>query len=299
LAAKLVAVAQLFDVMAMKILNYFNKAIKRGRQYWPIALTVYAIELALVLTVGLQVYQVLEASIGSSLEVQKLTNGYDFTVFTDFLKVHGASITPLLGQLRWLILLWLLVSVFLQGGMLWTVTARPEHNKMSGFWSHCSRYFFPFLGIGVFFLALALISGAALLLPTLSNFETIIANSESEKTLVFRILAGLIVWALVLILLYIWAIQSRIVYIRWQDNGIWKAIRGGFTRTWRMLGRNLAIVLTALTVMACIGFYYNHLALLVGSQNGIALIGLFLLQQVFSIFRTFLRMGVYALFDRP
>jgi hypothetical protein len=284
--------------MAIKAISYLKKAVKRARQYWPIALTIYAVELALALTIGLQVFQVLEASIGQSVEVQKLAHGYDFTVFTDFLKVHGASITPLFGQLRWLLAIWLLASIFLQGGMLWTVIERPEHNKMSGFWSHCAKYFFPFLAMGIFFLVLALLSGAALLSPTLINFESIIANSESEKTLVFRIFGGLVIWVFILIWLFIWAVHSRIVYIKWQDDGIWKAIKGGWIRTYRMLGRNLVIVALALLIIACIALIYNVLAKNTGSSSGLALVGLFLLQQAFSIFRTFVRMGVYAALNK-
>ena len=96
----------------------YLQGIKTGLLQWRITASVYLIQLGLSLTLGIQIYEVLQASIGHSLEINKLMHGYDHTVLTDFLKVHGASITPLLGQIRWLLLLWLLFSVFIT----------PKHN---------------------------------------------------------------------------------------------------------------------------------------------------------------------------
>ena len=86
----------MYQSMRSAFLQGFNTGIRQ----WRIASIVYFLQLYLALTLGMQVYDVLEASIGHSLEINKLLQQYDHTVITDFLKVHGASITPLIGQLR-------------------------------------------------------------------------------------------------------------------------------------------------------------------------------------------------------
>ena len=110
--------------------NVFQYSFSVGLRQWRIALIVYIFQFCLVLTRGMQVFQVLEASIGHSLEINKLIKNYDHTVLTDFLKVHGASITPLIGQLRWLLLIWLFFSVFINAGLLAAVATPPAKPRL-------------------------------------------------------------------------------------------------------------------------------------------------------------------------
>jgi len=91
--------------------SVFRKSFSTGLRQWRITAIVYLFQLCLAFTLGMQVFDVLKASIGHSLELNKLLVHYDHTVFTDFLKIHGVSITPLIGQLRWLLLTWLIFSV--------------------------------------------------------------------------------------------------------------------------------------------------------------------------------------------
>ena len=126
------------------------RGIATGFRQWRIVAIVYALQLCLALTLGMQAYEVLEASIGHSLELHKLLQGYDHTVLTDFLNVHGASITPLLGQLRWLALVWLLFSVFTDGGLLYC-TASPQQASWRSFWQGGAAYFFAFSAARVVF----------------------------------------------------------------------------------------------------------------------------------------------------
>ena len=80
--------------------SVFSKAFKTGTSQWRVAAIVYFVQFCLALTLGMEVHNVLGASIGKSLEINKLAAHYDHTVFSDFLKVHGASITPLIGQFQ-------------------------------------------------------------------------------------------------------------------------------------------------------------------------------------------------------
>jgi len=100
----------------MKIGSSLKRAWGRKR----LVSLVYVVQLALALTIGLQVYQVFEASIGDSLALEGLKSGYAHTVINDLLNIHGPSLSPLLGQVRWLILLYLIISAFLSAG-IWSV----------------------------------------------------------------------------------------------------------------------------------------------------------------------------------
>lgn len=98
--------------------NFFRSLRAVLRCYKGLIALIYLIQIALASTIGLQVYQVIEASIGHSLSLEILIDKFDYSTFYDFFNIHGASLSPLLGLLRWLILLYLLISVFIQAGAM-------------------------------------------------------------------------------------------------------------------------------------------------------------------------------------
>ncbi|MBK8427921.1 MAG: hypothetical protein IPL27_19000 [Lewinellaceae bacterium] len=170
------------------------------------------VQFCLALTLGMQVHGVLESSIGHSLEINKLLQHYDHTVLTDFLKVHGASITPLIGQLRWLLLVWLLFSVFIHAGLL-VCAARPEQTGGRNFWTAGAAYFFPFLKISLFFLLLALVGTVVLFLPIALFLEPSLQYFSSEKYSVWLVLGFLLLYGFGLIKLYVWSVLSRLSHV--------------------------------------------------------------------------------------
>lgn len=189
--------------------NTFFRGFTTGLQQWRIVLTVYILQLCLAFTVGMQVYEVLEASIGRSLEINKLLRQYDHTVIADFLNVHGASITPLIGQLRWLLLVWWLFSVFVNGGMLYCA-AFPGQASWRAFWQGGSAYFFPFLKFALFFLALALAWTVAVWLPVAANMESALENLPSEQYVAWGVSGIAVIWLAGLAVLLVWSALSRL-----------------------------------------------------------------------------------------
>ncbi|MCK6694743.1 MAG: hypothetical protein L6Q97_21915, partial [Thermoanaerobaculia bacterium] len=206
--------------------NTFLHGCTTGPRQWRIVLTVYVLQVCLAFTVGMQVYEVLEASIGRSLEINKLLHHYDHTVLTDFLSVHGASITPLIGQLRWLLPVWLLFSVFINAGMLYCA-AFPERASWRAFWQGGAAYFFPFLKIALFFWALALVWTVAVWLPVAVNMEPALENLPSEQYVVWGVGAAAAIWLPGLAVLFVWSVLGRLQYLQTATPLIYALKNGG------------------------------------------------------------------------
>ncbi len=94
---------------------------------WKIVLAIYIFQFLLAATVGLQMNQVIEASIGNSLSIKELEKGYDYTVISDFINNHGGSFTPLLGQMRWMTLIYLVFASFISAGLLFVLTKKSDN----------------------------------------------------------------------------------------------------------------------------------------------------------------------------
>ena len=212
------------------MLKAFKTGILTGLSQWRIALIVYFFQLLLAVMLGVQVYHVLEASIGNSLELNKLLGNYDHTVISDLLNVHWASISPLLGQLWWLASTYLVFSIFINGGILFAVV--KDEKSWLTFWIGGATYFFRFLKLGLFFLLIFAIISAALWLPFLGFFLTSAEYLSSEKISVWLLFLMLFIYLFILIFLFSWALIARLKIIR-EDSRIWPAIRSSFTWAFR------------------------------------------------------------------
>ena len=275
--------------------NVFKQSFSIGIRQWRIAAIVYFIQVCLALIVGMEVYHVLGSSIGNSLEINKLLAHYDHTVLTDFLKVHGASITPLIGQLRWILLVWLLFSVFLHAGLL-VCAARSEQANSRRFWKAGAEYFFPFLKISLVFLLLALLLTVVALLPIALFLQASLQYFSSEKYSVAMVLTLLLLYGFGLIKLYIWSVVSRLNHIE-TGASTFKSIRNGWRIFWKNKWILLGFVLGFMVLQLLLLVLYWQLEAFSGMTSA-ALIGVFfVVQQAFVCFRIQIRQMMYAGID--
>lgn len=267
-------------------MNSISYVLRRFGLVW----IVYLIQILLVLALALQVYQVLDSSIGNSAELPKLLRGYDNTVFSDLLKVHGSSVTPLMGQLRWLLPLYFLVGIGLSAGLYNVIHNGPSIWK--NFWSGVGTYYWPFFKISLVFLLLTLVLMACTLLPVLNIFGNRGEAFESDKNAVW-VMAGLLaVFIFSFLIIYIWHQLSCVSYV-YKEEGVLRSIRNGFKvyrkSFWKIFGLVISIIiLQSICILAYWGMDYFTGMVSIG-----LIITFFMLQQIFTLARLVLRIALY------
>lgn len=278
----------------MKISTLFQYGFKMGMQQWRVTSIVYFFQLCLALTLGMQVHSVLESSIGHSLELNKLLHGYDHTVITDFLKVHGASITPLLGQLRWLLMTWFVFSVFINGGLLYcSATDSTTTNPAMRFWTGGASYFFPFLKISLVFLVLALVWTVLIWVPVALFFEPSLQYFSSEKYIVWISLGMMVLYLFGLLVVFIWSVNSRLVALK-SKASLLQYIKNGWLKFWPQKGAFTKLMLTFILLQGALLIGYCLLKCFAESRTGLGILVLFVIQQAFIFFRIQIRQMMYA-----
>lgn len=222
------------------MLEIIKNSFLTGLRFWKIVLLVYFLQQLLAVPLAMQVWHVLEASIGSSLQINKLLAGYDHTVFSDFLKVHGGSITPLIGQLRWVLLVWALASVFINAGVLSALVNKTPTG--SAFWSGGAMYFFRFAKIAGIFLLLVLVWTGVVLLPYLANLMGHFETMATERTVLGYLALLAVGWFIGIIYFYNAAIIARTAIVQ---NGLttWQALKKGLGFNLRNFLKTTAIFL--------------------------------------------------------
>lgn len=273
------------------MLSLMSTFFRGALRHWRVAGVVYVIQLGLALTLGMQVYEVLESSIGESLNLDRILDGYDHTVMTDFLKVHGASITPLIGQLRWLLLVWLLFSVFLNGALLYGA-ANKEIPAIGKFWLGGSRYFISFLTVAIFSLFVIAVWTALVWIPAILHLQWALEYFTTEKvavwaiiTLLFIYLAGLAVW-------YVLSITVRLEIIRHQMS-IRQAVVSGWQLLWRKRLPIFRLLVFYAFIQITLLIIYWLTDAYVGMRSGLGIVFMFMAQQCLAYVRILLRAGLF------
>ncbi|MFN0214587.1 MAG: hypothetical protein ACKVT2_10065 [Saprospiraceae bacterium] len=266
-----------------------------GLRQWRIALIVYFIQLCLALTLGMQAHSVLESSIGNSLEINKLLAQYDHTVLTDFLKVHGASITPLIGQLRWLLLVWLIFSVFINAGLLYSTNSEKYTGRagVAAFWQGAVEYFFPFLKISLIFLGIALLWTMLTLAPIAMFFQPALRYFITEQYAVWAVMFLIVIYLAGLVILMVWSLISRVLFVN-NLSMISSSLKNGW-RTFHKNGRAfLRLMMAFLGVQVLLLAIYWVLEAFIGMTTPVGILLLFLIQQAFVFLRIQVRQMLFA-----
>lgn len=279
----------------MNIRNPILTGFSIARKQWLVAAMVYFFQSCLTLTLGMQVYSVWESSIGNSLEINKLLSQYDHTVLTDFLKVHGASITPLIGQLRWILLVWILFSVFINAGLLYVVSplGRQEKHAVRAFWEGGARFFFPFLKISLFLLFLLIVWTVLVWFPVALFLESSLQYFPSEKYPVWIVIGLMLLYLLGLAVLFIWSVLSRFAKIRTRTSAK-HSLRIGWHSFIEHKTGFLGLLLAFLLAQGVLLLIYWLLSSVIGMQTPLAILLTFAIQQIFVFFRIQLRQMMYA-----
>jgi hypothetical protein len=281
------------------MIRHFNIGVKNGFRMWRICLIVYGIQLLLAIPFGLQVYQVVEASIGNSWELDHLLLEYDHTVYSDFLNKHGASITPILGQLRWLILIYFVISVFIHSGVLFCIFRKKY--RWPSFWHGASVCFYPFLKIALIFLALFLLWSILIWLPVLNFFQTAIELLPSEKSFLLICLIALIIFLLGALFLFNASLGSRFYYLN--GNKSWfKSVTKGLKWAFRFYIKSTSLLFLYILSLILIFFIYLLIENNPGMVSALLVLVYLVLQQLFVLFRIIWRVasysGMYSLFQK-
>ncbi|MFD2937131.1 hypothetical protein [Spirosoma flavum] len=195
---------------------------------------IYGITLVLGLLVALPFYNTLKIEDQNSLAFLNLLDGFDYTVFSDFMHRSGRTISPLMSVGRWLGILYVFLSIFFAGGIL--LRFSQPNTKFNGemFWQGCTHYLARFLRLFGVTLLFVLV-GAGLWLVVGSLVGISLSDTLTERGL-FWIGAGFFtLFALTATLLLCIGDYAKVLMFREDGHNAFRA----FGQAGRLVMRNL------------------------------------------------------------
>ena len=269
-----------------KIIDISSKATKQ----WKSILLIYGVQLVLGSIVAVIAYRQFNGAIGSSLELDRLANGFDRSIFSDMINKFPVIIEHIQSRFALMVVLFLMLSIFLHAGLLSNI--RYGYYSIFKYFQNANIYFFKFLKVVLISLILKIVVLAIIWVPFFMLIGDPLETFHSEKTLIFTVIGLVILSALCLIVIWLWSVLSRYHIV--DENRLLVSMKSG----WRLLISNFARYYIVGCGLILLHVIITWLCTLVvddwGAETWFTVLALVIMQQLFSLIRIWIRVFGYS-----
>ena len=269
-----------------EIIDISLKATKQ----WKSILLIYGVQLVLGIIVAVIAYRQFNGAIGSSLELDRLANGFDRSIFSDMINKFPVIIEHIQSRFALMVVLCLLLSIFLHAGLLSNI--RYGYYSIFKYFQNANIFFFKFLKVVLISLFFKIVVLAIIWVPFFMLIGDPLETFHSEKTLIFTVIGLVILSTLFLIVIWLWSVLSRYHIV--DENRSLVSMKAG----WRLLISNFAryyIVGCGLILLhVIITWLYTSVVDDWGAETWFSVLALVIMQQLFSLIRIWIRAFGYS-----
>ena len=269
-----------------EIIDISLKATKQ----WKSILLIYGVQLVLGIIVAVIAYRQFNGAIGSSLELDRLANGFDRSIFSDMINKFPVIIEHIQSRFALMVVLFLLLSIFLHAGLLSNI--RYGYYSIFKYFQNANIFFFKFLKVVLISLFFKIVVLAVIWVPFFMFIGDPLETFHSEKTLIFTVIGLVILSILFLIVIWLWSVLSRYHIV--DENRSLVSMKAG----WRLLISNFAryyLVGCGLILLhVIITWLYTTVVDDWGAETWFSVLALVIMQQLFSLIRIWIRAFGYS-----
>ena len=269
-----------------EIINISSKATKQ----WKSILLIYGVQLVLGIIVAVIAYRQFNGAIGSSLELDRLANGFDRSIFSDMINKFPVIIEHIQSRFALMVVLFLLLSIFLHAGLLSNI--RYGYYSIFKYFQNANIFFFKFLKVVLISLFFKIVVLAIIWVPFFMFIGDPLETFHSEKTLIFTVIGLVILSTLFLIVIWLWSVLSRYHIV--DENRSLVSMKAG----WRLLISNFAryymVGCGLILLHVIITWLYTTVVDDWGAETWFSVLALVIMQQLFSLIRIWIRAFGYS-----
>ena len=269
-----------------KIIDISSKTTKQ----WKSVLLIYAVQLVLGIVVAVTAFRQFNGAIGNSLELDRLANGFDRSIFSDMINEFPTIIEQIQSRFVLVVVLFLLLSIFLHTGLLSNI--RKGNYSISKYFQDAKKYFFKFLGVVLISLFLSVVALAIIWVPFFILLGDPLETFHSEKTLILTVMALVILSALLLIVIWLWSVLSRYHIV--DGNRLLVSMKAGWVLLKSNFARYYIVGVGLILLHVIITWLYTSVVDDWGAETWFSVLGLVIIQQLFSLIRVWIRTFGYS-----
>jgi hypothetical protein len=188
-------------------------------------------------------YHQLRKTLGHSLAGRPLTNGFDYGMFLELVRIPESNLYGAHGQSLHAAVLFALFMLFITGGIL-TVYREDRKLRTGEFFGACGDFFWRFVRLALFALiSLGILGAAFVRVDQVLGYVDYIAMSDRRGF--YLILAGAILLTLLALFVRLWFDIAQVRAVVHDEHRMWPNL-------WKALGISWRNVSTLFRVYLCI-----------------------------------------------
>ena len=277
----------------MIALRSFALGLKNGLVRPGLLFTLYAVNVAVALPIALVFGTILSMGFENSMAVERFLEGFDFAVFQDLLNHTQKSMGVFFQLVSVALVGYVLVNTLLAGGIFSILKDGGSKFSMATFFGGCGKYFWRFLRLLLIFAVITIITMAVVGALLAGAYSLGTGDPDSEVTAIaWGVVVGVIALA-VLISLVVLLDFAKVATVHGDMRSMLKATRASFSFVFRHLF-SVKIVVILIVLLFAGGTVAYFLGISdIGMMNDLELILAFFVQQVYILFRIYLRIAFY------
>jgi len=277
----------------MGILKYFSHGLKTTNKKWKMVVYLWLMNFIFALLMITPFYFLFQKDFSRSLMGDQMARGFDFLWFGDLIYRYKDLYPPLLGWLLVPAIFFLLLFVFLNGGILGRIVAEEESLNLSRFFADCGKYFFRFFRVFLISLIGYYMVFGLLLKAISSLFQLWTKNAASEWPLIFAVNLKFLVMILLFSIVRMFFDYVRVRLVVEESKKAIRATILSFSFIGKRFLKAWALYLLVGLIALILGIIY-----LIASQilpsTGLLWIVLFIWQQIYILSRMWTRVLFFS-----
>ncbi|MGQ9804842.1 MAG: hypothetical protein ACUVRP_02035 [Chlorobiales bacterium] len=266
------------------MIDAIQTGLKRAKTHWQVSVIVYAVNLVFALGFALAFKNVLADEFARRDVSSQLMEGFNFTFLSD-MSYANASISSLLQTLNWFVVGYIIMSIFLSGGII--TSLRREQFSLPDFFADSARY------VGRF-IVLAVLFAFTWLVPILAFIICSIIGSVQSKAAISEVPA--VIWttvgigiALIKLAFFYLVFELAKFEVVTESMKPIQAFVSAFKIVFKNFPSLFGIVVVFLALIGAIGGILHVLA--PKGETGAGVFVMALMQQALVVSRVFLRVA--------
>lgn len=278
----------------MNITKAYTSGFKTTVRSLKMTTLIYVLNLLMGLTIAIPFMGALKEASGHSMAPQNLLKGFDFTSFQEILRHYGEEISSYLSHGFWMVLFFLILSIFLTGGILTAFNKKESTFSLKSFFSGCGTFFFRFFKVSLYTVFMHIILAVFVYLIFTLIVAGIAGGTASEKTFFYLFVFFLGIHLLLGIYLIIITDYSRFMLVLNDSGKVLKSIWLATKFVTRKFPRTYGLYLMLLVIPLILFYLYMIASRTIGMTSGLTILIMFVLQQLFIWLRISLRIWTFA-----
>jgi hypothetical protein len=277
----------------MKILKSYSAGLKRTVGLTKIVTIIYSITLLLGLILAFSFNSQMTKLLSSRMELYKLLQDFDYTLYTDFTNNYSFIIQPFMQIIIWFSCFYLFFTIFFAGGIFKSFEGSVIKSKPQAFFAGCVKYFFRFLRLGIYTFIFQFIIHSIIAAVFGMILQGLIETS-AEPAIFILIVIWAVLHLLFFVLISLISDYAKIILVKEDSKKVWKALYGSLKFSLRKIHLTFPIYLSLIIIPVILTIIYWVLDGVIGTTSGLTVLIMFLIQQIYIWLRLFSKVWLLA-----